>query len=326
MSLAPADGDEVTVCVIFRNEESNLPVLLQSIEQNILKEDPALKCSFLFVDNDSLDKSVEIIHSWIKQQSRGTLIQRNENHLALARNQALEASQAPWVAFVDADTCLQKCWWQELQKAIAEASPETNIIGGGSEYQGSELWHTYARSLDAYFPMGKNQERQTFVDHVSTNNCLMRREAVLAMGGFHKFYKRVGEDLDLTVRASRSGLIAYQPTFKVNHRLPDKVSDWYFKMTLYGRAQSFVFLRNRGGIPLVKFIPTLCLLAWLLLLLVKPSLAVVILALFFVSSRLRFYFLSFLFYGLGELMGLLLYFPQKHKNSLNQFASTVWIA
>lgn len=141
----------------------------------------------------------------------------------------------------------------------------------------------------------------------------MRRDAVLAMGGFHKFYKRVGEDLDLTVRASRFGLIAYQPTFKVNHRLPERVSDWYYKMTLYGRAQSFVLLHNKGGVPLVKFLPTLCLLTWILLLLTRPSIAILLLALFFISSRLRFYFLSFFFYGLGELMGLLLYFPQSIK-------------
>jgi len=312
VSLAAAKILEVTICVVFRNEETNLPVLLHSIEQNILKEDTGSKSSFLFIDNNSQDRSVEIIQEWIKQQDRGELIKRDENHLALARNQALELSRTPWVAFVDADTCLQKCWWQEVQKAIFSATLQTHIIGGGSEYKGSRPWHSYARSLDSHFPMGKDYGRQTFVNHVSTNNCLMRREAVLLMGGFHKFYKRVGEDLDLTARASQRGLIAYRPTFLVNHQLPAKASDWFYKMTLYGRAQSFVLLRNKGGVPLVKFTPALCLFAGILLLLISPSIAALLLALVFVSSRLRFYFLSVLFYGLGELMGLFLYFPQKH--------------
>jgi len=58
----------------------------------------------IIVDDCSTDNSVEIINSFVEQDSRIKLIQLSENSgAAVARNTAIEAAQGRYIAFLDSD-------------------------------------------------------------------------------------------------------------------------------------------------------------------------------------------------------------------------------
>lgn len=292
----------VTVAIVFRNEKQNLPQLLNSVD----RERPHHLDShfhFLLIDNASTDSSVQIVEDWKSQTpwSHVKFISREENHMAEARQQALEEAMTPWVAFVDADSILIPNWFEKVVQILQSKKPQVAVIGSENRFVAAYGWQEFALGLVKYFPLRKSDK--SFVDHVPTNNCLISREKALSVGGFCPFYKYVGEDLDLSVRIRRKYFILYDSGFPVIHKLPDSVMDWYRKMAFYGRAQSFVFFKNRQGLPLLKFIPAGIVFLLVAALLIQPILTLSLLVLLLLIPRLRFISLSFLFYGFGEWVG-----------------------
>jgi GT2 family glycosyltransferase len=293
----------ITFTVVYRNEEKNLGDLLNSIENSATRETKD-KVYFLFINNNSTDNSEKIIGNWLlKTQFSGKNINRLENNMGAARQQSLEVSQTPWIAFVDADSILDKAWFEKVFEITNDADEQVCAVGGCSTYIESKNWHKFATSLSDYFPMGKVSGLTTQVLHVPTNNYLLNRQKANKALGFDSFFKLVGEDLDINVRLNKVGNIYYNPNFIVQHKLPSSELGWYTKMALYGRAQSSVFLKYHGSIPLEKAIPLLLLILSLGLIVFYPQRTMIILPVILVIPRTRFYLLSFLFYGLGEIVG-----------------------
>ncbi len=293
-----------TVVVVFHNEQANLKDLLYSFESE-LRDNGGLIWNILFIDNESTDGSPDLVRTWSKSQksTKVQLVRRNQNHMGLARQQALALSKTPWIVFVDADTTLKRGWAQGVERALSCRLDNIAAIGGRSDYYGSSDWSIFARDLANRFPMGSKSERKSEVVHVPTNNMILNRSLALAVGGFHPFYDRVGEDLDLCVRLRKRGKVIYDPSFSVRHRLPRHSFNWYQKMMGYGRAQSYVFLMNRGGVPSVKFLPLFFCICCVGIVIGWPGLFSLLTALCLVIPRCRFLALSLLFYGVGEAVG-----------------------
>ncbi len=311
----------VTFAVVFHNEETALPKLLNSIGQ-VFDDDHLQKFRFLFIDNNSTDHSIKILQQWLQQHPQFSVEvqRRQENHLANARSQALSLCQTPWLAFVDGDSQLQDNWPHHVLFTIQETADEVVAIGGRSDYWGERSWHRYALSLAQYFPMGKAQAQVVAVDHVPTNNYLLRVKAGLQVGAFDSIFRFVGEDLDFNCRLRKIGTLLYQPLFGVAHELPREIEDWYRKMADYGRAQTLVLLKNKGGVPVEKFLPLLFCIFLNMSLAVFPTVTFVASTLTLLIPRTRFFFLSFLFYGLGEFVGFFkyIYLKMSHEDSLRQ--------
>lgn len=299
----------VTVSIVLFNEEGNLPKLFESISQ-VFKKEILQSFHFLFIDNNSSDRSVALIREWQKTNPdfSSHLVQRQENHLAKARTQALELARTQWVAFIDGDSEFENRWPENVLITLGDLEENTVALGGASTYvKGQQTWHEYAKALAHYFPIGKTQSQRVEVDHVPTNNYLVRREAALAIGGFDPFFQFVGEDLDFNVRLREQGRIFYEPLFAVKHALPASVEQWYRKMALYGRAQAYVLLRRRGGIPAEKFLPLLLCTLFNILLFWQPLWSFLGSSVLLMIPRTRFFILTFLFYGLGEGVGFVRY-------------------
>lgn len=76
--------------------------IAKTIESVFLQSYPDWE--LIIVDDCSTDNSVEIINSFIEQDSRIKLIQLSENSgAAIARNTAIEAAQGRYIAFLDSD-------------------------------------------------------------------------------------------------------------------------------------------------------------------------------------------------------------------------------
>ncbi len=262
----------------------------------------------MIVDNNSSDHSVEIIQSWEKRQKHPFMevqtVKRSENHLGKAREQAIQSCKTPWIIFVDGDTQLEWNWSQGLYETFKKIDDNTVGVGGSSYYIPERKWHHWASQLSNVFPLGRTKNNKV-VDHVPTNNYLLRVEAVKKAGGFSPLYSHVGEDLDLNIRLRKEGLIYFSNEFTLRHYLPESQKVWFQKMFNYGWAQSVVAINNFGGVSFAKAIPV----AFLITLIFSfyfyylATLLTIVTLMFF--PMLRFYFLTLVFYGGGEMLGLI---------------------
>ena len=310
---------EITIGVIFFNEQANLPRLLKSFETQI-KEPISASFSFLFIDNSSTDHSKAIVENWMASnpQFSSQLIARQKNHLSEARQQAAEQCQTHWLVYVDADTELDWGWAQGILTTYKDLAGKATGIGGKSYFVPTQSWHKWVVPLAEIFPLGRSKEIIE-VDHVPTNNYLVNVKQVLEVGGFNQKFFNVGEDLDLNIRLRNKGPIYYSENFSVKHFLPANQTQWFQKMFRYGWAQSFVAMKNRGGISPLKALPFLFLIILGVSLFYQTFVVGLILICSLFFPRLRFYFLSFLFYGIGETYGGLDYMfkaPLKGRSSV----------
>lgn len=298
--------ETITVCVVFYNEQNNLPRLLRSFESEINDSD-GVSFSFLFIDNSSSDLSFELVENWLRKNRekylKPKLIKRELNHLGDARQQAVEASISEWLIFIDGDSELELNWTAGLKKALKLYSKEAVGIGGASYYVPQATWHKWVAPLASLFPLGRKSNDGS-VNHVPTNNYLIKIEAVKRAGGFGSYFPRVGEDLDLNIRLRKIGKIFYTNEFSVRHFLPVSQRSWFKKMFRYGWAQSSVSIKNKGGVSVLKALPTFFILFLIVFLTQYPLVLTLTLVFIFLFSNLRFYFLTLAIYGLGEIVGL----------------------
>ncbi len=294
---------EITIAVIFFNEQGNLPRLLKSFEAQ-LKEPMNASFDLLFINNSSTDHSKVIVENWIESNSQFSckLITRKKNQLSEARQQAAELCQTHWLVYVDADTELDWDWAQGILTTYRDLATNAIGIGGKSYFVPTQPWHKWVVPLAELFPLGKSKDIVE-VDHVPTNNYLVNVKHLLEVGGFDQRFFNVGEDLDLNIRLRNQGSIYYSENFSVKHFLPVNQTQWFKKMFRYGWAQSFVAMKNRGGISPLKALPFLFLIILGVSLFYQTFVVGLILICSLFFPRLRFYLLSFLFYGIGETYG-----------------------
>lgn len=118
-----------SVIVPFRNEAENLPVLLAYI--SALKYNLNL-VEFIFVDDDSNDASVEIIHNFFKNTKHVKALKFNVLQNIRQSNSpkkdaiatAISKAKHNWIVTTDADCILPKKWLTTLDNFIVEKKPK----------------------------------------------------------------------------------------------------------------------------------------------------------------------------------------------------------
>lgn len=105
------------------NSSAFLPDLLRSLEnQTIAKE----KFEIIFVDDGSLDDSVQVLEAWKRDREQSIFIFSKENGgQASARNLGLANSVGEWVTFIDADDFVARDYLELVSQA---AFPGDHII------------------------------------------------------------------------------------------------------------------------------------------------------------------------------------------------------
>lgn len=116
-----------SVIIPFRNEEHMLPALLESISTLNYPKD---YFEFIFVDDDSEDASVEVIHAMIKQfsltASQFSLIKNIRTSNSPKKDAitlAISVAKHEWVVTTDADCLLPKYWLDSFDEFIQTHHP-----------------------------------------------------------------------------------------------------------------------------------------------------------------------------------------------------------
>jgi GT2 family glycosyltransferase len=266
-----------SVCVVTRNEEKNLSRCLESLLYPVF---PDVPFEILVIDNASLDGTRLCFDEFRERYPSidARWIDRSQNHLGMARKQAVENARGEVVLFIDADCAAPSGWMDGLYQALSterRGDSAVAAVGGGNAppHDAGRFHDSLSAMLGSFIgSMGSLQARSPLarceVDHLPTCNVAYSRAGVMKCGGFSEFFPVVGEDLELSWRLRDHGKsLIFVPGFNVIHYHRASFGAWWRKMFLYGRAQPRVasaFPAHLFGIRTVpallfSFLTALCL-------------------------------------------------------------------
>lgn len=217
-------ADRFSVVVTVKNEERNLPPLLDSL----VAQEPPLEV--VIVDAHSEDGTREIarrygerwdfVRTYLQGGTRG-----------MGRNHGVEKSEGDHVAFIDGD-CIASPFWL---KHLREKTPGVKVVAGKTiqigyrPFEDLERVELFYGGQDITFP---------------SCNLAYDREHFLAIGGFDEWFI-TAEDVDLNLRAVEAGAsIAYEPEAIVYHRTRGSYFDFLKQAFLNGAGRKQLTLKH----------------------------------------------------------------------------------
>ncbi len=169
----------------------------------------------IIIDGGSSDGSIDIIHNYIKKDSRIVLIEKPSLGLSASLNLGIDIARGEWIARLDADDISEpKRLASQLQAAIN--CPTLVFIGSG------------LTEIDEHGTLGKKFLYPTTHKKLINNlvrfkrfpphsSAFYRKDIVLQAGGYRTEIKRA-EDLDLWLRLSELGDLGSIPECLVRYR------------------------------------------------------------------------------------------------------------
>jgi Glycosyl transferase family 2 len=154
----------------------------------------------IVVDDGSMDETAVIVHKIADGDGRIQLIQQKNVGGSAARNTGIAHAQHDWILFFDADDWLEPTHLQQMTVKLA-ANPELDAVTCGwtrVSPDGEVGRADFAPDLPDLFPTFA--EECAFLIHT----CVLRREAVQAVGGFDTSLKTC-QDWDFWQRIARLG-------------------------------------------------------------------------------------------------------------------------
>jgi glycosyltransferase involved in cell wall biosynthesis len=192
----PGGTADVTVVMPALNREDLIARALDSVAAQTVR--PA---QVIVVDDGSTDRTGEIA------RSRGATVLRNAapSGCGIARNAAIDIATTTWIAFLDSDDTWDP---DHLERLLAVAGDHV-LVGAPGRYS------------DSGRPVGNPTGEAIAVDNVELlvpgdlvciSATMVRREALIAAGGFRKMPQ--AEDLDMWIRLLErgSGLVTGEPS------------------------------------------------------------------------------------------------------------------
>lgn len=185
----------VAVIVPVFNEAGTLPDHLCSLLE---LDYPAEKLEYLYVDNNSTDRSRKILEN---ASGRVRVLSETRQGAAAARNCAIRNTQAEIIAFTDADCTVDRHWLKALVSPLA-SDPDRLACGGRIlskepcnyiERFGEQI-HDHRKAIEVYTP-----------PYLITMNLAVARKHLLEIGLFDERLLR-GQDSDLAFRLFASGI------------------------------------------------------------------------------------------------------------------------
>lgn len=205
----------VSVCIGSYNRERYIRETLDSVLAQTYRP-----LEIIVVDDASTDRTTGIVESY-GDQVRLIRLAKNSGLPAVPRNVALRESRGECVAFLDSDDAWlpQKL---ERQLDLLARHPECGLV------------HSYAYLMDADSkPLGIRHEGglpptgpcfRELLRHcfITMSTVLMRREALIAMGGFLEDPAyRAREDYELFLRVARHAPVGLVPEPLASYRRAD---------------------------------------------------------------------------------------------------------
>jgi len=192
----------------------------------------------ILVDDGSTDGTTKIAAKfpavrYLRQENLG---------LSVARNAGALAASGEVVAYTDADCVADPLWLTYLVTAMRERG--VDAIGGPNVPPPSDGW--VARCVAAS-PGGPSHVMldDVLAEHVPGCNMALRRDTLLALGGFDARFRQAGDDVDVCWRFLDAGwTIGYAPAALVWHHRRSTVGQYLRQQRGYGRSEAMIQFKH----------------------------------------------------------------------------------
>ncbi|KAM9864595.1 hypothetical protein ACIFOC_02337 [Leucobacter aridicollis] len=112
----PSKKPLFSVIVAVYNSQRTLRATLRSFE---LQTSPNGTVEYVFVNDGSIDKSLDIVLSWARARRNVVVLSKPNGGIASTRNAALAVARGEWVTSVDPDDIIERHYFDEVAKMIA---------------------------------------------------------------------------------------------------------------------------------------------------------------------------------------------------------------
>ena len=222
----------ISVIVPFYNAEK---YIADCIEALLKQRYPTDRYEILMVDNNSADRSAEIV----KQFPRVKVLVAPKQGAYAARNRAIASARGEIIAFTDADCVPVSNWLAQIAAAMQQ--PDVDIVIGPRQFAN----HSLALSLLADYETAKaaavfsSKTKEIYYGY--TNNMAVRKSLFEQIGTFSEIDR--GADTLFVSRAVNTyscDVVRYMGTLSVKHLEIRRVRDYYKKRLVYGRSNQHV--------------------------------------------------------------------------------------
>jgi glycosyltransferase involved in cell wall biosynthesis len=227
-SPSPAWPPFISVVVPVYNEER---YVRRCAEALLGQSYPRGRFEILMVDNNSTDRSREILHSI----DGVCVLEEPEQGDYAARNRGVAASRGEIIAFTDSDTAPLPDWLDRIAQAMAE-QPDVGVIVGGLRFAGSSrtlsLMAAYEEDKAEYIFGSDDAE----LYYGYTCNLAARRRLFEELGPFAS----VPRNADVVfvrnvVDAYSTDAVVYRRDVAVRRLEIASTGDFFQKQSVYGR-------------------------------------------------------------------------------------------
>jgi glycosyltransferase involved in cell wall biosynthesis len=201
------------------NEEDYIGLCLDAILREKAKfvaggGDPK-NIEVIVVNNASTDKTAEVVESYAKKHADVTLVNEPHKGIVWARRAGLMASTGDLIANVDADTQITDGWISRVFNEFARDPKLVGLSGPFIYYDAPRKVRFFTRF---FYIIGYGFYLIIrFVLRVGSilqgGNFIVRRDALMKMGGYDTSVSFYGEDTDVARRLNKFGHVKF--TFKL---------------------------------------------------------------------------------------------------------------
>lgn len=175
----------------------------------------------IVVDDASTDGTADLVRQTADRDPRVRPLEVSDRvGAAAARNRAIQAARAPWVAFLDDD---DEWLPQKLERQV------TALQAGGADFAYSPFIYIEGaggeRILGAVDVSGKDPRSALLGGNfIGQSSVVVRRDALMEVGGFDPALPRL-QDWDLWIRIARTARFCFIPSPLVRiHHSPSGIS------------------------------------------------------------------------------------------------------
>lgn len=211
----PSDLPFVSVLIAARNEEIQLPKLLESLEK---LEYPDEKITFLFANDQSTDKTEKLLEDWCGKKSNRKFITISDSEIRKyhpnGKANALailgDYARGDFLFFTDADCEVNPAW---IKTGIAAFDPKIGLVIGITQVSGEDSFGKF-QTLDWLNTLGLVKVASDLGLRTTGlgNNMVIEKSAYLKSGGFKNLPASLTEDLEISKSISNAG-------YKISHQI-----------------------------------------------------------------------------------------------------------
>lgn len=239
MNVEQQLADKISIVIIARNRAQSLEKSLQKLLR-LHKSVP-----IIVVDNHSDDDSARVVS---ERYPAVRLIQLAENYGSAGRNVGVQSAQTPYIAFADDDS-----WWagNALRTSVAyfERYPDLGLIQGKILLHGERLEPACQLMGESPITTPRHFPGRCILGFVACG-AIVRKEAFLAAGGFHRQFGVGGEEELIALDMAEQGwkLAYFQDILAYHYPSPQRNKTRRRELAVRNHLWSVWLRRSRGNL------------------------------------------------------------------------------